>query len=352
MGMKKHNLAIVGFGGMAGWHYDLIEKFGNLSVSGIWDIKEERREYARSRQIPVYESLEDLLADETVDLVLVATPNDIHKSIAIAAMAAGKNVVSEKPVTLCSEDLQEMIKASETYGKFLTVHQNRRWDEDFLTVKKLMDEGTLGEIYRLESRVHGSRGIPGDWRQEKEHGGGMVLDWGVHLLDQALMLFPGVALKTIYATLTNVTNQLVDDGFTADLGFANGVHMIVEVGTSNFISLPRWYVLGTNGTAMIQDWGANLKIVRARGVDKEDVVPVRTAAGLTKTMAPRREDSIFTEERPEEKSDICEFYQNVMAVIEGREESRIKLEEVARVMRVMEAVFASAQNNQVIQFDS
>ncbi len=352
MGMKKHNLAIVGFGGMAGWHYDLIEKLENLSVSGIWDIKEERREYARSRQIPVYESLENLLADETVDLVLVATPNDVHKSIAIAAMAAGKNVVSEKPVTLCSEDLQEMIKASETYSKFLTVHQNRRWDEDFLTVKKLMDEGTLGEIYRLESRVHGSRGIPGDWRQEKEHGGGMVLDWGVHLLDQALMLFPGVALKTIYATLTNVTNQLVDDGFTADLGFANGVHMIVEVGTSNFISLPRWYVLGTNGTAMIQDWGANLKIVRARGVDKEDVVPVRTAAGLTKTMAPRREDSIFTEERPEEKSDICEFYQNVMAVIEGREESRIKLEEVARVMRVMEAVFASAQNNQVIQFDS
>ena len=349
--MKKHNLAIVGFGGMAGWHYDLIEKFENLSVSGIWDIKEERREYARSRQIPVYESLEDLLADETVDLVLVATPNDVHKSIAIAAMAAGKNVVSEKPVTLCSEDLQEMIKASETYGKFLTVHQNRRWDEDFLTVKKLMDEGTLGEIYRLESRVHGSRGIPGDWRQEKEHGGGMVLDWGVHLLDQALMLFPGVALKTVYATLTNVTNQLVDDGFTADLGFANGVHMIVEVGTSNFISLPRWYVLGTNGTAMIQDWGANLKIVRARGVDKEDVVPVRTAAGLTKTMAPRREDSIFTEERPEEKSDICEFYQNVMAVIEGREESRIKLEEVARVMRVMEAVFASAQNNQVIAFE-
>ncbi len=351
MGMKKHNLAIVGFGGMAGWHYDLIEKLENLSVSGIWDIKEERREYARSRQIPVYESLEELLADETVDLVLVATPNDVHKSIAIAAMAAGKNVVSEKPVTLCSEDLQEMIKASETYGKFLTVHQNRRWDEDFLTVKKLMDEGTLGEIYRLESRVHGSRGIPGDWRQEKEHGGGMVLDWGVHLLDQALMLFPGVALKTVYATLTNVTNQLVDDGFTADLGFANGVHMIVEVGTSNFISLPRWYVLGTNGTAMIQDWGANLKIVRARGVDKEDVVPVRTAAGLTKTMAPRREDSIFTEERPEEKSDICEFYQNVMAVIEGREESRIKLEEVARVMRVMEAVFASAQNNQVIAFE-
>lgn len=349
--MKKHTLAIVGFGGMAGWHYDLIEKLDDLSVAGIWDIKQERREYARSRQIHVYDSKEALLADDKVDLVLVATPNDVHKSIAIEAMKAGKNVVSEKPVTLCSADLQEMIEASKKYGRFLTVHQNRRWDEDFLTVKRLMEEGTLGEVFRLESRVHGSRGIPGDWRQEAEHGGGMVLDWGVHLLDQALLLFPGVALKTVYATLTNVTNQLVDDGFTADLGFANGIHMIVEVGTSNFISLPRWYVLGTDGTAMIGDWGENLKIVRACGVNEEDVVPVRTAAGLTKTMAPRREDSIFREERPEEKSDICDFYRNVMAVLEGREESLIKLEEVARVMRLMEAIFESAKKQQVIFFE-
>lgn len=350
--MKTHTLAMVGFGGMAGWHYDLIEKLENLSVAGVWDIKEERREYARSRKIHVYESKEALLADEQVDLVLVATPNDVHKSIAIEAMKAGKNVVSEKPVTLCSADLREMIEASEKYGRFLTVHQNRRWDEDFLTVKKLMEEGTLGEVFRLESRVHGSRGIPGDWRQEAEHGGGMVLDWGVHLLDQALMLFSGAALKTVYATLTNVTNQLVDDGFTADLGFANGIHMIVEVGTSNFISLPRWYVLGTDGTAMIGDWGEDMKIVRACGTNEEDVVPVRTAAGLTKTMAPRRKDSIFTELRPEEKSDICDFYRNVMAVLEGREESLIKLEEVARVMGVMEAIFESAKKRQVIYFEN
>ncbi len=349
--MKEHVLAIIGFGGMAQWHYELIENLDGLSVAGIWDIRTERREYARSKEIPVYASQEALLADERVDLVLIATPNDVHKSIAIAAMEAGKNVVSEKPVTLCLADLQEMIDASQKYGRFLTVHQNRRWDEDFLTVKSIMEEGALGEIFRLESRVHGSRGIPGDWRQEPEHGGGMVLDWGVHLLDQALMLFPGVALKTVYATLTNVTNQLVDDGFTVDLGFANGIHMIVEVGTSNFISLPRWYVLGSDGTAMIADWGEDLKIVRACGMDEGDVVPVRTAAGLTKTMAPRREDSIFTEFRPEKKSDIRDFYRNVMAVLEGQEESLIKLEEVVRVMKLMEAVFESAKKQQVVCFE-
>lgn len=348
----KHTLAMAGFGGMAGWHYDLIERIDDLTVAGIWDTKAERREYALSRQIHAYESLEDLLADKSVDLVLVATPNDFHKSIAIQAMESGKNVVSEKPVTLSSRDLREMIEASERTGRFLTVHQNRRWDEDFLTVKKVMEEGKLGDIFRLESRVHGSRGIPGDWRQEKEHGGGMVLDWGVHLLDQALLLFPGVKLETVYATLTNVTNQLVDDGFSADLGFANGIHMLVEVGTSNFISLPRWYVLGSDGTAMIRDWGQDIRIVRALGTDEKDVTPVRTAAGLTKTMAPRRDDSIHTETEPEVKSDIREFYQNVMAVLEGREESRIKLEEVMRVMKLMEAVFRSAEEKAVIRFES
>ena len=102
---------------------------------------------------------------------------------------------------------------------------------------------------------------------------------------------------------------------------------------------------------MIEDWGEDLKIVRACGADEEDVVPVRTAAGLTKTMAPRREDSIFTEFHPEEKSDIRDFYRNVTAVLEGKEESLIKMEEVVRVMKVMEAIFESAKKQQVICFE-
>ena len=151
--------------------------------------------------------------------------------------------------------------------------------------------------------------------------------------------------------MTNVTNQICDDGFTADLGFANGIHVLVEVGTSNFISLPRWYVLGADGTAVIQDFGRDGKIVCATGVNEGDVVPVITAAGLTKTMAPRREDTIRTEEMPWADSDIRDFYKNVMAVIEGKEEPKIKLDEVARVMRLMEAIFESAKTRQVVTFE-
>lgn len=344
-----HKIAIVGFGGMAEWHYNEIQTIDGLEIAGIWDIKETRRAFAAEKGLHVYGGLEELLADQETDLVLIATPNDVHKPVAVAAMEAGKNVISEKPITLSSQDLQEMMDVSGRTGRFLTVHQNRRWDEDYLTVKKILQEGKLGELFRLESRVHGSRGIPGDWRQEKEHGGGMVLDWGVHLLDQMVMMFPEVAVCSVSASLTHVTNQLVDDGFYAELTFENGVKALVEVGTSNFISLPRWYVLGADGTAVIEDWSLKGKIVRASGVDEKDVTPVITAAGLTKTMAPRREDSIYTEELPKAESDVREFYLNVMAVLEGREESRIRLQEVMRVMKLMEAIEESAATGNAVK---
>ncbi len=344
-------IAIVGLGGMGDWHRELIESIDGLTLAGIYDIKEERQEYAKEKKIRVYASFEELLADEEVELCLIATPNDLHKPLAIAAMKAGKHVVSEKPVTLNSEDLKEMIAASEETGKLFTVHQNRRWDEDFLTMKKIYNDNLLGEVFRIESRVHGSRGIPGDWRQLKEQGGGMVLDWGVHLLDQILLMLKGVKLNKVYATITHVTNQLVDDGFTTSLLFENGVEVIIEVGTSNFVNLPRWYMLGANGTAIIEDWSLKGEIVSAKGQNEKDVVPVKTAAGLTKTMAPRREDTIAKTELPVVKSDIRDFYRNVIKAIRGEEEINVKLPQVARVMRLMEAIFESAEKQQVVDFE-
>jgi scyllo-inositol 2-dehydrogenase (NADP+) len=351
--MVQNNLmiGIIGFGGMGNWHRETINAIDGLNLAGIYDISQERVDYAAECGVKAYDSLEAMLSDDHIDLVLIATPNDLHKPIAIQAMRAGKHVVSEKPVTLNSADLQEMIDVSKETGRFFTVHQNRRWDEDFLTMKKIYDEQRLGEVFRIESRVHGSRGIPGDWRQEKEHGGGMVLDWGVHLLDQILLMLGNTKLKTVYATITNVTNQMVDDGFTAQLRFENNLEVYVEVGTSNFVSLPRWYMLGQDGTAIIEDWDLTGRIVRATGKDEKDVVPVRTAAGLTKTMAPRRDDTISTEELPIVKSDIKDFYRNVIEVIRNNAEAKVKLPEVMRVMKLMEAIFESAEQHNVVHFE-
>lgn len=351
--MKENKIVygLIGFGGMGKWHTEILENVPEIELDGIYDIKEEKRKLAEEAGFHTYETEEAMLADESIDVILVATPNDTHRPIALRAMEAGKNVIVEKPATLSLKELTELEDMAGKTGQFLTVHQNRRWDEDLLTVREILKDQTMGEIFRIESRVHGSRGIPGDWRKEKAHGGGMVLDWGVHLFDQIFRLTGERRLKTVYATLTNVTNQEVDDGFTAVLRFEGGLEVLVEVGTNNFISLPRWYVLGENGSAVVEDWDLSGKIVKAFSEEEKEIVPVRTAAGLTKTMAPRREDTIRVEELPRVPGDIADFHRNVAAVLLRGEEPAVKLPEVKRVMRLMETVFESAEKNHVMDFE-
>mgnify|MGYP000470717915 CR=1 FL=1 len=126
---------LIGYGGMGRWHTEILSNVPEIEIGGIYDIKEEKRIEAKEKGFSVYGSEEEMLSDPDIDVVLIATPNDCHKPIAIRAMHAGKNVISEKPVTLSSSDLQEMVNVAKETGKFLTVHQNRRWDDDFLIIR-------------------------------------------------------------------------------------------------------------------------------------------------------------------------------------------------------------------------
>lgn len=345
--MKKTGIAFVGYGGMGAWHSNLLERIEELDLIGVYDIKEERCELARSKGIYAYSSLEELLADERVEIVTVIIPNHLHKDVCIQAMRAGKHVVCEKPVALNCAELEEMIVASKEYGVLFTVHQNRRWDEDYRTARYIYENALLGKTFRIESRVHGSRGIPGDWRNQKEFGGGMVLDWGVHLLDQIMQMLDRKVLS-IYATLSYVTNENCDDGFTVTIQFAGNLTVVVEVGTSNFISLPRWYILGENGSAQIDNFAVEGKIVMVSDWEKRDAVPVVTAAGLTKTMAPRTAETIREYPLPKQDADVREFYRNVIRACHGEETQLVRHDELLRVMKLMEAVFESAEQNKVI----
>lgn len=348
MADKSFKMAIAGFGGMGNWHRELVEGIDYLEVKGVYDISKERRNYAESLGLLAYKSLDEILNDNEINLVLCATPNDVHKEIVIKSLDAGKNIICEKPATMRAKDFEEMIAAQKTSRLF--VHQNRRWDEDYLTVRRILDENLLGNVFKIESRVHGSRGIPGDWRGTAEHGGGMVLDWGVHILDQALQMVDG-KVKQVYATLTNVTNEIVDDGFTVQLFFENGLIYTLEVGTNNFISLPRWYVLGRDGSAVIYDWDLSGEIVKVANRNKNDAVPVKTAAGLTKTMAPRTENTVIKEKLPVVHSDIRCYYRNVIDTIQGKCEQIVKNDEVLRVLCLMESIFESARTNAVVNFE-
>ena len=347
--MKK-NLAIVGYGGQGAWHASHAEKSDVVSLSGIFDIAEKRVLAAKERGIRAYTTLEELLTDESVDIVLCATPNDSHKKIVLAALAAGKHVICEKPVALSVSDFDEMTAAAEKAGRLLSVHQNRRWDVDFLAIKSIIASGEIGEVISVESRIHGSRGIPSDWRCHKAPGGGMILDWGVHLIDQVLQLIPE-KIVNVFCRTNNITTDEVDDGFNLQLIFESGKTATVEVGTYNFLAMPRFYMQCRSGTAFIEDWQKKCRVARLKAWCEKDVLPVQTAAGITKTMAPRDELTLDLYEIDRPVSDVHDFYRNYTRAIDGTEPQLIKNSEVRRVLCVMEAAFTSAQKLECISVD-
>ncbi len=350
--IKPIGVAVIGFGGMGSYHAQKLEcDLDDFELIGVFDIRAERQELAEDSGIHAFESREALLSDPRVELVTVATPNDVHKEIVIDALNHGKNVISEKPVAMNSAELEEMIAAAERNGKLFTVHQNRRWDKDYLTVKKILDANTLGRVFEVENRVHGSRGIPGDWRNMKKHGGGMLLDWGIHLLDQVLQLAGNRRLVDVYAQLTFITNEECDDGFRAFIRFEDDLNFLVEVLTSNFIELPKWYVLGENGSAIVRNWDLDGEIVMVSDWENRDSVPVQAGVGITKTMAPRTNDTIEHYPLPTVQGEWVEYYGNIAQVLREGAAPLVTHNQQRRLLRLVEAIFASGETGEVVKFE-
>lgn len=347
-----YNLGIIGFGGMANYHYEQLKEYSRVNVKGIFDINPERRKIAEEQGLIAYSSKEELLADTEIDIVLIATTNEVHKELSIEAMAAGKHVICEKPVTLSSEELEEIICASEKYNKIFTINQNRRTNKDFVLMKTNVENNMLGDVYVIESRVEGSRGMPTGWRTIKELGGGMMLDWGVHLIDQ-IMYMVDEKVVNIFCKMYRIEYSDVDDNFRLTMTFQSGLTAHIEVSTNNYILHPRWYVLGEKGTLQIDSWDCNGKIIRC--IDKENVWEdeiVYTKAGPTKTMAPRNKNSteeIILEEPTDVIDSITVVYDGLVDAIEGKAPLEITPQQAMRVMKVMEAAFLSAKTGNAIK---
>lgn len=341
-------LVVIGYGGMGSYHVETIipSENKNINVVGIYDIDPERQKVAKEKGLTVYPSFEDVLQDTSVDAVLIATPNDTHKNLAISSLKAGKHVVCEKPVAMNVEELDEITSVAKETGKTFMVHQNRRWDPDFLTIRELYNNKEIGDIFQIESRVQGANGIPGDWRHLKQHGGGMVLDWGVHLFDQMLFLVDS-PIQSLSVDLSYILGDEVDDGFIVYITFQNGLRSLIEVGTTNYVTLPRWYVKGINGTARIDDWDMSGKIIASTNNNEIDAPsPIQAGVGLTKTMAPPSEKAVKQLEFPEGKAEYVHFYQNFEEVVDGKAQPIVKNSEVRRVMQLIEKIFDTVNTTQ------
>lgn len=344
-------IGIIGFGYMGRFHQEKIRCFHNAALICVFDLDKGKLDEAEKEGISTCRTLEEFLAAD-VDLAVIATPNQWHAPYAIAAMQAGKNVMCEKPAALTVREVEEVMQCSRETGRFFTVHQQRRWDADFRAVCEVVRSSRIGRVTTIESRVFGERGVCFGWRADPEAGGGMLYDWGVHLIDQMLMLYDGgVKVTSVYARILSVLTPEVDDFFEIVMMLENGVCAKVSVATFVLQKLPRWFVFADRGTMRLDDFsGEEGGIARIKGEVKgfESAIGCR-ALGPSRTMAPLRADQIEYIDIPKEDDRSLEYWDNLIKAAEGTEKPYITQEQVLRQIKVVEAAFRSARTNEVIK---
>lgn len=214
---QKYRIGIIGCGGIAnGKHLPSLAKLPNVELVAFCDIVIERAEKAKeqygSGDACVYQDYRELLKDSSLDIVHVCTPNDSHADITIDALEAGKHVMCEKPMAKTSVDARRMVEAAKRTGKKLTIGYNNRFRSDSQYLKKLCQDGELGEVYFAKAHAIRRRAVPtwGVFLDEEKQGGGPLIDIGTHALDLTLWMMdnykPKVVLGTSYHKLSHRAN--------------------------------------------------------------------------------------------------------------------------------------------------
>ena len=257
--MSDLKAAIVGYG-LAGrsFHAPLIASTPGLAVATVVTANPGRREQAlrdhpEVRVVPAPDELWDLAAEH--DFVVIATRNDAHAPLARRAIEAGLAVVVDKPLAPSAEEAATLVENARASGKLLTVFQNRRWDSDQRTLRKLLAEGRLGDVIRHESRFERWRPEPkaDAWREiaGPEQGGGVLLDLGSHLVDQALQLFGPV--NNVYAEIDNRRGSAGDDDAFLALRHRSGGYSHLWMSALTAAPGPRLRVLGTRAAYVVAE---------------------------------------------------------------------------------------------------
>ncbi|WP_195572280.1 Gfo/Idh/MocA family protein [Paenibacillus sp. 1001270B_150601_E10] len=248
---KTYRIAIIGCGGIAnGKHMPALSKRPNAEMVAFCDIIEERAIEAKEKygkeDAKVYTDYKEVLKDKTIDIVHVCTPNDSHAEIAIAALESDKHVMCEKPMAKTAADARRMVEAAERTGKKLTVGYNNRFRSDSQYLKKVCEDGTLGDIYYAKAHAIRRRAVPtwGVFLDEEKQGGGPLIDIGTHALDLTLWMMdnyePAVVLGSSFHKLGGKENAAnswgpwdpakftVEDSAFGMIKMKNGATIILE----------------------------------------------------------------------------------------------------------------------------
>jgi scyllo-inositol 2-dehydrogenase (NADP+) len=335
-------VAIIGYG-LAGavFHAPLVAATDGLEVATIVTSNPEREERAR-RDHPGARIVGDPDAALDADLVVVATPNHTHASLARRAIEAGAAVVVDKPLAPTADEARELLQL----GGRLTVFQNRRWDSDQLTLRRLVDQGELGQVFRYESRFERWRPEPKTepaWRETRTaaEGGGALLDLGSHLVDEAVRLL-GPA-KSVYAEIDARRGGTADDDAFLAIRHESGAYSHLRTSALTAAPGPRLRVLGTRAALVVEELDrqeADLREGRRPGRDEPWGVapPARVVRG--------EQDSHVATER----GDWPAFYRGVARWLGGGDESPpVDPRDAVRVLEVLDAARGSVSTGSTIR---
>ena len=356
--MEDIRIGVIGHGFMGHEHEKMLMPMEGIRLVGFSDIDADQLLDVQPG-LKRYSSNEELIHDPEVKVVLIAANNNQHHDLVIQAARAGKDIICEKPVAMNVEELDDMMKVVDECGVKFTVHHQRRLDQDFRTAKEIYDSRTLGDVYTIKSSLYGFNGNMHDWHVYIAEGGGMLFDWGVHLLDQVLWMMQGAKIVSLYADMRNVINFEVDDYFKILMKFENGIMAEVELGTYYLADKMHdkwferhWFIGGNKGSAYIDGFEPQGKIVRTSHLlTNVGGKRTMTSAGPTRSFGPPSEGTILTEEIPKVTTRHEDYFENYKRAYFGKEEFMIKIPETRRVLALMEAIRESARTGKSIRFE-
>lgn len=345
--MKPIKTAILSFGlsGKA-FHAPFIDLHKGFDLAGIWE-RTKSDSLAFYPGIKIYRSLEEILADENIELVIVNTPTGTHFDFAKKVLEAGKHAVVEKAFTTTTQEAIELKKIADEKNKVLSVFQNRRWDSDFKTVKKVIEEGSLGEI--MEAEIHFDRYkeelSPKPHKETPAPGAGILNDLSPHLIDQAITLF-GMP-HSVFADLrmTRPGSQ-VDDYFEI-LFYYPMLRVRLKAGYQVREPFAAYVIHGRKGSFLKSrgDVQEAMLVANHKPNLSDWGTEPETEQGLLHT---EKDGKTIREKIPTLQGNYYDYYDGIYQAIRDHKPVQVSAEDGINVMRIIDACFKSNRERKVI----
>lgn len=349
--MKTVNTGIAGYGnGGRLFNATIIDSIEGFRIKKIMTTNETKIAAAKEDfpEAKVVSDFTDIINDGSIDLVVITTPNHLHREMANKALKAGKHVVVEKPFTATVDEANELIELASRNSLILSVNHNRRWDSDFLTVKKMIEGKKLGEIVDYEAHFDRFKNeVANGWKEDKENAGsGILYDLGSHLIDQALTLFGPP--EEIYADLRKQRKSAeVPDNFEVLLYYPN---LKVTLKASFLVKAkgPTYSVHGTKGSFLKYGIDSQEEMLKSGLKPNGNWGWGHESQEIWGKMDILEESGTIESE----VGDYRKFYQNIHDAITNNAELDVKPEQARDVIRVIELAIKSSIEKRVVAFDS